>query len=85
MSVKPTLLAQPLPFNGDYVLHAYCRYQSEEHGIDEFPHEPVAVSTKAKAMRALRRRGWVFHPDKTGTCPKCAKALRLGIFRSAAA
>lgn len=80
----PSLLDNPEHCPGAYSLHLYCKYQNRAHAYDEFPHEPDQVQTFAQALRQARRWGWVYHKDDTATCPKCAKALGLGKFRSPA-
>lgn len=73
-SSGPLLRKDPNHCPGGYVLHFYCKYLSEEHRFDEFPHE-YPGETRGECIGYARRYGWIFHKDNTGTCPKCAKAL----------
>ena len=79
MSDKATLLALADPINivGCYDLHCYCKWDNPAHYFNEFPHKfGTDCETGGQARNAARRAGWVLHHDGTGTCPKCAKALR---------
>lgn len=70
-------MEQPQGCPGSYSLHAYCDHENPAHEYGEFPHEPDGmVQTESQAKRELKRRGWVFHPDNTATCPKCVRALK---------
>lgn len=80
---KPTLLADPHLCPGAYTLDAYCKYEFDDHGWHEFPHQFVEQTSRQCAKKA-KSRGWILHRDRTATCPKCAKALRLGKYRGAA-
>lgn len=68
----PRLQPNPQHLAGCYMLHLYCRYDSERHVYGEFPHEytrELGTECRARAKRA----GWKFHRDGAATCPKCAK------------
>lgn len=65
---------------GGYSLHLYCRYENPEHRFDEFPHEIDDFETYGEAASGARSYGSILHRDRTATCPKCARALRLGMF-----
>lgn len=81
---KPTLLPKPEHHPAAYSYHAYCRYENRDHDWREFPHEPEGCQTLGEAVAALRAYGWIIHRDRTGTCPKCAKALGIGRWKRAA-
>ena len=72
----PTLLPNPFCCPGSYDLHLYCRYENEAHSFEEFPWEIGDFQTYREAARWAKGQGWILHPDKTATCPKCAAALR---------
>lgn len=74
---KPVLLDDPLISPGCYSMDAYCRYSNERHGFREFPHQFIG-RTDADVKRQAKKRGWVFHPDGTATCPKCVEDLKNG-------
>lgn len=60
-------------------MHFYCKYENPDHGFEEMPWELVDFETRAQSISAARGAGWMFHrKDSTATCPKCAKALRMG-------
>lgn len=66
------LLDEPIHRVGGYSLHLYCKYESDDHHFDEFPHE-LYDYLKKDVDASVRRRGWIMHRDGTSTCPKCAK------------
>jgi len=78
----PVLQEEPNHCPGGYVLHFYCRYFSSEHRLQEFPQE-YPGETRGECVSQARKDGWIFHKDNTGTCPKCAKSLKLGKFKNA--
>jgi uncharacterized protein (DUF169 family) len=57
-------------------MHFYCKYDNPSHAYNEFPHESTDCETRGEAITHARRAGWIFHRDRTATCPKCAAALR---------
>lgn len=74
---KPRLLENPEYCPGGYDLHLYCKYENDEHGFREFPHEITEYGTWTASVRAAREYGWLIHADRTAICPKCVTALGL--------
>lgn len=74
--MKPKPLASPELCPEGYELHAYCKYEFDEHEWSEFPHAFIG-DDRASCRRQARNFGWLLHNDRTATCPKCARALGL--------
>lgn len=71
----PSLRTNPELCPGSYDLHLYCKYDNSAHAWDEFPWEVGDFQTFGAAVKWARGQGWIYHRDRTATCPKCAKAL----------
>lgn len=74
--MKPVLLSNPNGVTAGFDVHLYCKYKSDRHAWDEFPHQ-ICEPTETQSRKAIKRAGWVWHRDNTATCPKCAKDLGL--------
>jgi hypothetical protein len=55
---------------GCYTLDLYCDRENPAHAYKEFPHTFIA-ELGATCRRRAREAGWVFHKDRTASCPKC--------------
>lgn len=75
---KLTPVDSPLQWAGGYAFDAYCKWDNPQHSFREFPHTAEHVETLGHAMKQLRAKGWIFHDDNTGTCPRCRAALKTG-------
>ena len=56
---------------GIYDLDLYCDRQNRQHGFEEFPHV-YTDEYGARARKAARKDGWVWHRDGTLSCPMCS-------------
>lgn len=77
--IKP--LPRPEHAPGCYVMYFYCKYENPDHPFQAhsrgaYMEEADQVETRTAAIRQMREAGWIYHSDGTGTCPRCARAIR---------
>ena len=71
------LRATPIQVVEGWMMHLYCRYSVDwDHDANAGNGEFGGYS-KEDSHRQAKIAGWVFHRDRTVTCPQCARALGL--------
>ena len=66
-----------MPAIGGYALHLYCDNDKNTDDVWDGVHEygrPLELTgcNFSECRREARQLGWVFHKDKTVSCPKCS-------------
>lgn len=61
-------------YAGCYTLDIYCDHQNHPQypKRGKWHNTQYTGETKAECIRKARKDGWIFHKDRTQTCPECA-------------